>query len=188
MPVSLSLERELATQTEPLNVSVISDSPVENTTYVLWRALADNITPDPFNLTADTTSGDPTITAADLSGLRVGDAIAGTNITGTVLAVDTSVNPNTATLNANATATGSDSLTVTPPSYDLALLSLKLNLLPSGDNKKIDASLEIRTFDGTDSADTNGDTKDNAVGNLVQTIPLSIPIDSILTAARVARS
>jgi hypothetical protein len=188
MPVSLSLERELATQTEALNVSVISDAPVENTTYVLWRALADNITPAPFNLTADTTSGDPTIAAADLSSLRVGDAIAGTNITGTVLSIDTSVNPNTATLDANASDTGSESLTVTPPAYDLALLSLKLNLAPSIDSKQIAATLEIRTFDGTDSADTDADGKDNAVGNPVQTISMSIPIDSILSAARVARS
>lgn len=194
MPVSLTGERPLSTVSEALAVALIADPPVEDDAAdtITLRVYNQGVTPAAVQVAVSTTSDIAQITGLDLSQLRVGDTVAGTNISGTVSAVDTSSSPHTATISANATATGADTITVTPASttaFDLALYTVVAkHAMPTG-SSTLCLDLEIWTYDGSGAIDSDADGKDNAAnGHLSQTATLKLDMDSILSKARVPRS
>ncbi|MDJ0703190.1 MAG: hypothetical protein QNJ46_07920 [Leptolyngbyaceae cyanobacterium MO_188.B28] len=194
MPVNITGARPLSTISEALNVALIADPPVENDAddTITTRVYSQNVTPAAVTVAIVTTNGLAQITGADLSQLRVGDTVAGTNISGTVSAVDTSVTPHAATISANATVAGADTITVTPAStaaFNLAIYDIVAkHAMPAG-GSTLCIDIEIYTYDGSGAIDSDADGKDNAAnGYLAHTATLKLDMDSILSKARVPRS
>lgn len=191
MPVGLSGARPLNVTTESVTFSLIAEPAVEDngSKTLTFRVAQQNFTPPAFTASVTTTSGSADITGTDLSKVRVGDAIAGTGIAGTITAVSTAVTPHTATVSAAATASSTVTATFTPPTFNLALLDLVVTtMLDSTDNSTITATVDIRVFDGSDARDENGDARDNATGQLFKRQSATLPMDSIFLSARKPRA
>ena len=195
LPVNIAGSRPLQTIVEALAAVLAAESPVENDTdnSIRFRVSRDNVTPDPFTVEVTTTNASPTITGEDLSSLRPGDAIAGTNITGTVTAVDTTVTPNTATISANATGSGTETVDVTPPTFDLALYDIETVHTMTAGSPNITVTVKVYSYDGTTAEDGNGNGKDDSTTTStgaakVQEFTFTIDLDRVLSNARVART
>ena len=195
MPVNIAGSRPLQTITEALASVLTAESPVENDTEnsIRFRVSRDNVTPDPFTVSITTTNGSATVTGANLSTLRPGDAIAGDNISGTVVSVDTSASPDTAVISANATASGSETVDVTPPTFDLALYDLETTHTMNDGSPNITVTVKVYAYNGTTAEDGNSNGKDDSTtastsATKVQEFTFTIDLDTVLSNARVART
>lgn len=177
--------------TEALPVVLIAESPIEDDPgdLIRLRVSRDNITPTPFTVSITTVNGNATITGADLSKLRPGDAIANANITGLVQSVDVTVTPHTATISANATEGATANATVTPPTFDLALYEMRLLHTISGSSLTV--KVELHRFTGSTAGDANADGKDDSTTSdetRVEELTMVLNLDSILAQARLPRT
>jgi hypothetical protein len=192
MPINLTGTRPVATKTEPLPVQLTVEPPVEDDALdqARLRVTDPSRTAPPFSLTAAVTNGTAIITAANLSKLRVRDAIASAEITGTVLSIDLTTTPHSATIDTNASATNAAAvLTVTPPQYDLAIYEVVSKHTLNGNILKV--QIDIHRFDGSDSKDANGDGKDDAVASantLVNAYAFNVDLDQFLTRVRIPQT
>lgn len=195
MPVNLTGSRSLQETAQALPVALIAEPAIENDTdnTLRFRVARENLTPAPFALTVTAVNASNQITAADLTRLRLGDAIASTQITGTITAIDLTVTPHAATVSANASASGSAALTVTPPLIDLALYELVVTHTMPSSSSVVNVSIQLHGFDGSKANNADGSGKDNVVADsntLVagQAMSFAINLDQVLTAARLPRA
>lgn len=195
MPVGLTATRPIAAQTEPLTISLIAETPVENDSddTLRFRVSRQNLTPPTFTQSIAIVAADATITAPsgqNFSKLRPGDAIAGTGVSGNIVSVDTTVTPNTAELSAAATGpTATVDATVTPPQVDVAMLDIKISAVVSGSSLQF--KIQLHKFDGSGSNDANLDGKDDVLGDsttLLVENTASFDMDDFLTKARIPRT
>lgn len=195
MTVNLTGSRPRQQTAQSLPVALIAEPPIENDTdnTMRFRIARDNFTPAPFTLTVAAVSGSNQIAATDLSKLRKGDAIASTEITGTITAIDLSVTPHAATVSANASASGAAELAITPATIDLGLYELVVTHQLSANSSVVGVTVEVHTFDGSKANNADGSGKDNVVADSTNLLPgqrlgFSLNLDQVFTAARLPRS
>jgi hypothetical protein len=192
MTISLQGARPRSQVTEALPVNIIAEPPIEDSAAktIQFRVALENLTVADFPLGISTTINTAQITGADFSQLRKGDAIDSTNVSGSVVSINTASTPHTATLDDTATATGAVTATVTPQILDAALFDLvvKSQLPASGSDLRV--AVELHQYSGATASNGNGNGKDSVLPGAAptQSLAFTVNLDQFLSAARLPRS
>jgi hypothetical protein len=141
---------QMAEVTDPLKVEVSEyDIEKDGKEGYLVSLTIPGIPPKPYEVSGVLTQGETVVTAADFSGVVVGDKVAGSGIpANTVIKEVRSLSE--IALSAKATTTGETKLTVTPQASALTLLAVELPLTKMG--QTLIVPVRILEYDGSGGA------------------------------------
>jgi hypothetical protein len=200
---TIALERNKSATTNALSVVANAQTPVEidtaqeDATLIRWKLASTD--PVAFTVVSSAASGSTTLTTAITNGfigVRIGDVVSGTGITGGSTVTAKAVGDQSLTLSAVTTAViTAGTITFDPPAITPTLVALKVNFYRDPLTPWLmTAGVTFYTYDGsllnTDGTDLNA----TRIFPLITSVPTGalsvIPLDmeAYYTAIRVAKT